>query len=243
MTIIPNHLALVPFNDRQYAAAKAILFVEDKMQKGQYQKRYPYACALIRFFTGNKGAITSHDLKYTLVLAFNEKREMPSKNRYLAALDTFIQSRGLICPFPLSSHSVRDFFPELHYRDSERQGRKIQTQVHVVSRARQKEQIKAEQLYQNQLAKAEIELAFITPSEFKSWYNRFNRDGIEEYDLIELLVNWTKRFRNLNLKEYLDFVPLWSALLDFCDDIECREYSDTLLDSYILPNKISQNKE
>ncbi|WP_272671877.1 hypothetical protein [Providencia sp. PROV123] len=72
MTTIPNHLALVPFNDRQYAAAKAILFVEDKMQKGQYQKRFPYASALIRFFTGNKGAITAKDLHSTLVLSFDD---------------------------------------------------------------------------------------------------------------------------------------------------------------------------
>ncbi|ENN8378227.1 50S ribosomal protein L31 [Providencia rettgeri] len=42
----------------------------------------------------------------------------------------------------------------------------------------------------------------MTPSEFKSWYNRFNHDGIEEYDLIELLVNWTTRFNNLNLRKY-----------------------------------------
>ncbi|MEX0440855.1 plasmid SOS inhibition protein A [Providencia rettgeri] len=110
MTTIPNHLALVLFNDRQYAAAKAILFVEDKMQKRQYQKRDPYACALIRFFTGNKGAITAKDLHSTLVLSFEDKREMPSKNRYLAALNTFIQSRGYICPLPLSDHHVRNFF-------------------------------------------------------------------------------------------------------------------------------------
>ncbi|EMB8480694.1 plasmid SOS inhibition protein A [Providencia rettgeri] len=242
MTTIPNHLALVPFNDRQYAAAKAILFVEDKMQKGQHQKRYPYACALIRFFTGNKGAITAKDLHYTLVLAFDDKREMPSKNRYLAALDTFVQSRGYLCPLPLCDHHVRDFFPELDYRDRERQGRKIQSHVHVVSRARQKEQIKAQQQYQNRLAQAEIELAFITPSEFKSWYNRFNHDGIEEYDLIELLVNWTTRFRHLNLRKYLDFAPLWSALLDFNDEIDNRSYGEQLLDDYAIPNKLTSQK-
>ena len=243
MTTIPNHLALVPFNDRQYAAAKAILFVEDKMQKGQYQKRqyqkrYPYAYALIRFFTGNKGAITAKDLHYTLVLSFDDKREMPSKNRYIAALDTFVQSRGYLCPLPLCDHHVRDFFPELDYRDRERQGRKIQSQVQVVSRARQKAQIKAQQQYQNRLAQAEIELAFITPSEFKSWYNRFNHDGIEEYDLIELLVNWTSRFNNLNLRKYLDFAPLWSALLDFNEDIDTRSYGEQLLDNYAIPNKL-----
>lgn len=240
MTIIPNHLALVPFNDRQYAAAKAILFVEDKMQKGQYQKRYPYACALIRFFTGNTGAITRKDLHSTLVLAFEDERDMPSKNRYLAALDTIIQTRGLICPSPLSDHSVRDFFPELDYRDRERQGRKSQSQVQVMSRARQKEQIKAEQQYQNRLAQAEIELAFITPSQFKSWFQRFNRDGIEEYDLIELLVNWTTRFSHLDLKALLDFAPLWSAVLDFYEQTAHRRYQDGLLDSYRIPNKLGQ---
>lgn len=242
MTTIPNHLALVPFNDRQYAAAKAILFVEDKIEKGQYQKRFPYACALIRFFTGNTGAITCNDLKYTLVLAFNDKREMPSKNRYLAALDTFIKSRGLICPLPLSSHNIRDFFPELHYRDSERQGRKNQSHVQVESRARQKAQIKVQQQYQNRLAQAEIVLAFITPSEFQSWYNRFNRDGIEDYDLIELLVNWTQRFKNVNLRKYLDFAPLWSALLDFYDEIDTRSYGEKLLDNYAIPNKLTGQK-
>lgn len=242
MTIIPNHLALVPFNDRQYAAAKAILFVEDKMQKGQYQKRYPYACALIRFFTGNTGAITRKDLHSTLVLAFEDERDMPSKNRYLAALDTFIQTRGLICSSPLSDHSVRDFFPELDYRDRERQGRKSQSQVQVMSRARQKEQIKAEQQYQNRLAQAEIELAFITPSQFKSWFQRFNRDGIEEYDLIELLVNWTTRFRHLNLRKYLDFAPLWSALLDFNDEIDNRSHCEQLLDTYTIPNKLTSQQ-
>ena len=242
MTTIPNHLALVAFNDRQYAAAKAILYVEDKTEKGQTQKRYPYACTLIRFFTGNTAAITCHDLKYTLVLAFDNKREMPSKNRYLAALDTFIQSRGLICPLPLSSYNVRDFFPELHYRDSERWEHKIQSQVHIESRARQKAQIKAGQRYQNRLAQAEIALAFITPSEFKSWYNRFNRDGIEEYDLIELLVNWTRRFKNLDLRKYLDFAPLWSALLDFNDEIDTRSYGEQLLDKYTLPNKLTGQK-
>ncbi|MGJ3355889.1 plasmid SOS inhibition protein A [Providencia sp. Je.9.19] len=242
MKTIPNHLALVPFNDRQYAAANAILYVEDKTEKGQTQKRYPYACTLIRFFTGNTAAITCHDLKYTLVLAFDNKRKMPSKNRYLAALDTFIQSRGLICPLPLCDHHVRDFFPELDYRDNERLERKIQSHVQVESRARQKAQIKAEQQHQNRLAQAEIALAFITPSEFKSWYNRFNRDGIEEYDLIELLVNWTRRFKNLDLRKYLDFAPLWSALLDFNEDIDTRSYGEQLLDKYAIPNKLSGQK-
>ncbi len=239
MKTIPNHLALVPFNDRQYAAANAILYVEDKTEKGQYQKRYPYACALIQFFTGNKGSITAKDLHYTLVLSFEDKREMPSKNRYLAALDTFIQSRGVICPLPLCDHHVRDFFPELDCRDSERWEHKIQSQVHIESRARQKAKIKAQQQHQNRLAQAEIALAFITPSEFKSWYNRFNRDGIEEYDLIELLVNWTKRFKNLNLRKYLDFAPLWSALLDFNEDIDTRSYGEQLLDNYTIPNKLT----
>ncbi|TCT28915.1 PsiA protein [Providencia alcalifaciens] len=240
MTTIPNHLALVPFNDRQYAAAKAIIHVEDKIEKGHYQKRYPYACALIRFFTGNTGAITCDDLKITLILAFDDKRAMPSKNRYLAALDTFIQSRGLVCPLPLSDRNVRDFFPERYFRDCERQDRKIQSHNHVESRARQKAQIKVEQQYQNRLAQAEIELAFITPSEFKSWYNRFNRDGIHDYDLIELLVNWTQRFSSLNLRKYLDFALLWSALLDFYDEIDTRSYGEQLLDGYAIPNKLTR---
>lgn len=176
------------------------------------------------------------------MLSFEDKREMPSKNRYLAALDTFIQSRGVICPLPLCDHHVRDFFPELDYRDRERQGRKIQSHVQVESRARQKAQIKAEHRYQNRLAQAEIALAFITPSEFKSWYNRFNRDGIEDYDLIELLVNWTRRFKNINLRKYLDFAPLWSALLDFYEEIDTRSYGEQLLDGFALPNKLTGHK-
>ncbi|HCT9039584.1 plasmid SOS inhibition protein A [Providencia rettgeri] len=117
MTTIPNHLALVPFNDRQYAAAKAILFVENKIQKGQYQKRYLYASALIRFFTGNKNAITAKDLHSTFVLSFDDKREMPSKNRYLAALDTLILPRcgrlwffWILMKISIPDHTVNNYW-------------------------------------------------------------------------------------------------------------------------------------
>lgn len=56
--------------------------------------------------------------------------------------------------------------------------------------------------------------------------------------MIELLVNWTTGFNNLNLRKYLDFAPLWSALLDFNEDIDTRSYGEQLLDNYTIPNKL-----
>lgn len=118
--MIPNNLALIPHNVHQFAATQAIIDVERKQLRGTQLGQHPYARALFRHLRGGAMRITAKDIRFAAGDYSPKERGGASKSDYIAALDKLIETRGMDCPLPLSGSAVKQYFPDEHYRLSER---------------------------------------------------------------------------------------------------------------------------
>ncbi|WP_340621911.1 plasmid SOS inhibition protein A [Xenorhabdus siamensis] len=243
MKMIPNHLALVPVNHFHYAASQAIILVEDKKKRGKCLKRYPYASALITIITDQKGPITSVNMKRALPDYPVNPRERQNKEAYISALDILIESQGEICLLPLSSSTVDQYFPATKYKLQERRNRIIDTKNLIANRQREKERQKKRRRYQSKLAQANVELAYITPSELQVWYHRQNKQGIFEDDLIDMLLSWSARFTKIDLRCLSEGTPLWVVMKEMKEMLSSRSFIERWLDEMVRPNKLRAHNE
>lgn len=234
--MIPRHLSLVPVNPFQAAALQAIIDVEDgRRRRGQY----PYAVALLRQLRGGEaGAITASDVKRA-ALNYNPKdRAGEPKERYLAALDKLVESRGDVCPLPLSGCAVSQYFPQTGYRLSERQHRRWDVSYSRREKQQEKERQQKRRRYQTAVAQAEIELAFITPSALTAWYKRQEKRGIYDDDLTDMLAAWGGRFTGVQVRGFCSGQPLWAILDEMNGELAERSRPQQRIDDQQLPNKL-----
>ena len=237
--MIPRHLSLVPVNPFQLAALQAIIEVEERRQRGQY----PYAVALLRQLRGgNAGRITASDVSRAAANYSPKDRAGEPKERYLAALDTLVKSRGDVCPLPLSGSAVSQYFPQTAYRHAERQNRRWD----VSCRRRENQQEKARQQkrrrYQVAVAQAEIELAFVTPSALATWYGLQEKRGIYDDDLTEMLLGWGLKFSGLEVRGFCSGQPLWAIIDELGGGLTKRSMVQQRLDEQMLPNRLRDSR-
>lgn len=236
--MIPNHLALIPHNVHQFAATQAIIDVERKQLRGTQLGQHPYARALFRHLRGGAMRITAKDIRFAAGDYSPKERGGASKSDYIAALDKLIETRGMDCPLPLSGSAVKQYFPDEHYRLSERKNRQWELRFARVDKIEAKQRQQKRRRYQTQVAQAQIELAFTTPSELASWYKRQERQGIFDDDLIECVHAWSQRFCGVRSQVFLSGQPLWAVLNDMHDELESRTPVEQWLDTLLLPNKL-----
>ena len=175
--MIPNNLALIPHNVHQFAATQAIIDVERKQLRGTQLGQHPYARALFRHLRGGAMRITAKDIRFAAGDYSPKERGGASKSDYIAALDKLIETRGMDCPLPLSGSAVKQYFPDEHYLLSERKNRQWELRFARVDKIEAKQRQQKRRRYQTQVAQAQIELAFTTPSELAAWYKRQERQG------------------------------------------------------------------
>lgn len=238
MSIIPKHLSLVPFNNRQHAALQAIISVEERQESGRRQAKYPYARAMFRVLCGTRGDISSTDLRHAVSNYSRGERGGASKEKYIEALDVLIESRGQICTLPLAGCTVGEYFPAVRYRDSERYNRHADAGTYRAHKQADKAKQQTRRRYQVKVSQAEIELAFITPGELVSWYNRQECRGLADDDLIGMVQSWSTRFSRLKSEAFHTGQPLWSIVDDMEDELEGSSQLDAWLDNLVLPNKL-----
>lgn len=238
--MIPNHLALIPHNVHQFAATQAIIDVECKQLRGTFLGQYPYARALFRHLRCGSMRITARDIRFAVGDYSPKERGGASKADYIAALDKLIETRGRSCPLPLSSSAVGQYFPEEHYRLSERQERQWALRFTRLDKIESKQRQQKRRRYQTQVAQAQIELAFTTPSELVAWYKRQERQGIYDDDLIEAVYAWSQRFSDMNSQKFLSGQPLWAILQAMRDELSVRSEPTQWMDWMLLNNKICQ---
>lgn len=130
------------------------------------------------------------------------------KDRYLAALNTLIESRGDVCPLPLSGCAVSQYFPQTGYRLSERQHRRRDISNSHREKQQEKERLQKRRRYQTAVAQAEIELAFVTPMWLEVWYKRQEKRGIYDDDLTDMLAAWGGRFTGVQVRGFCSGQPL-----------------------------------
>lgn len=237
--MIPRHLSLVPVNPFQIAALQAIIEVEERRQRG----KYPYAVALLRQLRGGKtGRITACDVSRAAANYNPKDRAGEPKDRYLAALDKLIESRGSVCPLPLSGSAVGQYFPQTAYRHAERQNRRWD----VSSRRRENQQEKTRQQkrrrYQVAVAQAEIELAFVTPSALATWYGLQEKRGIYDDDLTEMLLGWGLKFSGLEVRGFCSGQPLWAIIDELGGELTKRSMVQQRLDEQMLLNRLRDSR-
>lgn len=236
--MIPNHLALIPHNVHQFTATQAIIDVERKQLRGTQLGQHPYARALFRHLRGGAMRITAKDIRFAAGDYSPKERGGASKSDYIAALDKLIETRGMDCPLPLSGSAVKQYFPDEHYRLSERKNRQWELRFARVDKIEAKQRQQKRRRYQTQVAQAQIELAFTTPSELVAWYKRQERQGIFDDDLIECVHAWSQRFCGVRSQVFLSGQPLWAVLNDMHDELESRTPVEQWLDTLLLPNKL-----
>lgn len=240
--MIPTPLALVPVNPFQRAASQAIAHVEAKQDAGQRLPSHPYANALFRSLNHGRATITVADI-WRIDPSYSPKeRQGPTKERYIEAIDTLISSRGERCPLPLSGCLVATFFPETRLRQEERRLRRWD--LSSDRQARQEEKIRQQKRrrYQTRVAQAEIELAFTTPSALSAWYQRQEREGIYDDDLIGMVQAWGKRFSTLRREAFYVGNPLWSIVDDMHGELAGRTAIEQWLDTLMLSNKLEKRR-
>lgn len=94
--------------------------------------------------------------------------------------------------------------------------------------------------YQNQLAQAEVELAFVTPSTVGAWYAYWSKRDIYEDDLTEGFFAWFERFPRMagcNLQHYKSDA-LW-AVMERLQRVEADLTEDErAFNALLIPNKL-----
>lgn len=237
--MIPHHLALIPHNGHQFAATQAIINVESKQQRGVTLAQFPYAHALFRYLRGGATRITAKDVRFAVGDYVSKERGGASKSDYIAALDRLIETRGMDCPLPLSDSTVKQYFPDEHYRLSERKNRQWELRFTRVDKIEAKQRQQKRRRYQTMVAQAQIELAFTTPSELAAWYKRQERQGIYDDDLIESVSAWSQRFSGVRSEVFASGQPLWAVLNAMHDALANRTAIEQWLDSLMLSNKVT----
>lgn len=238
--MIPNHLALVAVNHFQVAVIQAIVSVETKREAGRKLPSYPYAKALFRTLNEGRTVITSADI-WRIDTGYDPKnRQSSTKQHYIEAIDRLIATQGDQCPLPLSDSIVTTFFPETRHRQQERRLRRWEVQFQRRDSQQEKVRQQKRRRYQTQVAQAEIDLAFTTPSELSAWYKRQAKQGIYDDDLIEMVQAWGQRFINLDRAAWYGTKDLCWLLDDMRAELEDRTKVEQWLDLLILPNKLGR---
>jgi hypothetical protein len=235
--MIPRHLSLVPVNPFQLASLQAILEVEERRQRGQYS----YAVALLRQLRGGSaGRITARDVKRAAPNYCPNNRGGEPKERYLEALDRLIESRGDVCPLPLSGCAVGQYFPDAEHRLRERRFRQQDARSARKDRREDKVRKQTRRRYQTAVAQAGIELAFVTPSALEAWFDRQEKRGIDDDSLVEMVHAWGQQFTGLQGRVFRTGQPLWAMISDARDVLTERSESEQWLDSLMLPNRLAK---
>lgn len=234
--MIPRHLSLVPVNPFQLAALQAIIEVKERRQRG----KYPYAVALLRQLRGgDAGRIGVADVRRAASNYNPKDRAGEPKERYLAALDKLIESRGSVCPLPLSGCAVGQYFPQAAYRHAERQHRRWDVSCRRSENQQEKALQQKRRRYKVAVAQAEIELAFVTPSALAAWYRRQEKRGIYDDDLTEMLLGWGLRFTGLQIKGFYSGQPLWAIIDEMGGELAERSVVQQRFDDQMLPNRLT----
>lgn len=149
-----------------------------------------------------------------------------------------MESRGSVCPLPLSGCAVGQYFPQTGYRLSERQNRRWDVSYNRREKLQEKARQQKRRRYQTGVAQAEIELAFVTPTALSAWYKRQEKRGIYDDDLTAMLQGWGRRFTGLQDRAFCSGQPLWAILDEMNGELTQRSTTEQWLDAQLLPNRL-----
>ncbi|MEN4051919.1 plasmid SOS inhibition protein A [Serratia marcescens] len=242
--MIPNSHALTPNDEYQQAAVHAVVLVEQKKEQGKRLARFPYAKAFFRVLNNGRSQIRALDIRLLASNYSPEERDGSPIERYVEALDLLLESNGKYCPLPLPSDTAARLFPANAVRLRERDNRKWEMKFERQKRRHSREKQQKRRRYQNMLAQAEIELAFVTPSTVSSWYAHWSRKDIYEHDLSGSFDAWLERFPCFSRFEmrHCKGDALWSVV-EYLGKVEAElTDAERIFNTLLLPNKLSYSE-
>ena len=237
--MIPHSHVLVPLQPQRRAAMQAIGYVESHSETAHRQGRYPYAHAFFRFM--GKLTIGLNDIRMLDGTFDPSQRGRPGKERYIAALDMLISTRGASCPSPLSGWVGSSLFPEVESRERQRWEQRASLKANRRRNVEAKAEEQKRRRYESLLGQAEIELAFCSPSTIRPWYDTWTRKDLRLHDLGELVYAWIARFPSLGHfdRYFLRYEPLWVVMLEVNRHADDQSEFEAYLDRLMLPNRLS----
>lgn len=243
--MIPNNRALVPVNEYQQAAVHAMVLVERKKEQGKRLAEFPYAKAFFRVLNNGRGQILSQDIRRISCNYWPDERGGASIKQYIQALDQLIESNGQYNPLPLAGDVAQKLFPAYGELCRERHKRKCDMQFERKERRYLREKQQKRRRYQNQLAQAEVELAFTTPSTVSVWYANWSKQDIFEDDLSEAFFSWLEKFPCMpgdDLRCYRS-----DALWTLMEKLQLAEadlsVAERAFNALLIPNKLCHEEE
>ena len=238
--MIPNNRALVPVNEYQQAAVHAVVLVERKKEQGKRIAAFPYAKAFFKVLNNGRGPIRANDIRQLSSNYFPEERGGASIAQYIEALDRLIESEGQHSPLPLSGDVAATLFPAYGELCRERRERQWDIKYERKERRLLRDVQQKRRRYQAQLAQAEVELAFATPSTVGAWYAYWNKQDIDEDDLTEGFFAWFERFPCMAASDLKHFKSdaLWSVMERLKGIEGDLAEAERAFNSLLVPNKL-----
>jgi hypothetical protein len=243
--MIPNNRALVPVNEYQQAAVHAMVLVERKKMQGKRLAEFPYAKAFFRVLNNGRGQIMSKDIRRVSCNYCPEERGGASIAQYIQALDQLIESNGQSNPLPLAGDVAHKLFPAYGLHCNERRERKCDMQFERKERKQLRDKQQKRRRYQNQLAQAEVELAFTTPSTVGVWYAYWSKQEIFEDDLSEAFFAWLERFPCIpgNDLRYYRSDALWTLMEKLQQAEADLSETERAFNALLVPNKLRHHED
>lgn len=238
--MIPNNRALVPVNEYQQAAVHAVVLVERKKEQRKRIATFPYAKAFFKVLNHGRGQILASDISQLSSNYLPGERAGASIKQYLEALDRLIESGGQYSPLPLSGDVAATLFPAYGELCRERRERQWDMKYERKERRRLHDVRQKRRRYQTQLAQAEVELAFTTPSTVGAWYAYWSKQDIDEDDLIEGFFAWFERFPSVAASELQRYKSdaLW-AVMERLHQVEADlTEAERVFNTLLIPNKL-----
>ncbi|QKJ89328.1 hypothetical protein PMPD1_4430 (plasmid) [Paramixta manurensis] len=240
--MIPNERALVPLRPERLAAVRAIVFVEQKRATQPGWGTAPYARAFFRFLTG-KGKVCWKNIERMTGYRYARPDRHGTLDEWERSIDVFLSSRGRVCPLPLPDTLTGDIFPDVLFSRRERDRRRSGLSAEQFARQSRREDSQATARYQNLVARAEIDLAFQTPSTLRAWYAHWSQLDIHDHDLDRMMWSWTTRFPSLRQLERWQFrtdAPSWHLEAEIREMARASGPAEQAMNVWLIPNKLTE---
>ncbi|MFJ5375188.1 plasmid SOS inhibition protein A [Pectobacterium versatile] len=228
---------MVTLSPQRQAVLAAIVEVEQRKAAGKRLSDYPHARTYFRLLTGKSRPRRTEMWQAGFYIDPNDRRvNLKDTER---AFDLLISSGGRYCPNPLSS-SVRDqLFPEVRFKQWQRNEKRADLSSSKRDRMMSKQRLQKTLLLRNLVDRAVIDLNFQTPDTIKSWYDRWQEELFSD-ELETHFWRWVSRFPSLQELDQLRWIkePLWYVICEVSQKSAERTPFVKVVESLYVPNKL-----
>lgn len=188
--------SLIPLNTLQQCAMTAIHLIEVKKARNISLPDQAYAKAFFRAYTG-RATVTIADIR-SVDASYIPYRGGATKNDFMNALDSLLESRGENFFIPLQRSFAASLFPAEFVRTDTRKNHLFDLASGRDERKKGKEKEIRDTVKQNIQRTSLVRLQFCKPEAYKAWLSEWRDSlidaGLAEYEIAGLLRSWWASF-------------------------------------------------